>query len=259
MGDKMKIKNKIVFISGANSGIGQACAERFAEKGAKLILCSRNIDKLIKVAEKINKKFDTEILTYQLDVRDSKKVSIVIEELPKKWQKIAILVNNAGGALGFDKFQDGDLADWDEMIDSNVKGLLYLSRAVVPRMIKNNIGHVINIGSIAGVAAYPKGAVYCGVKAAAKAISDGIRIDTVDTQIKVTNIQPGLVETNFSVVRFHGDKKKADNVYKGLKALTADDIADIVLYSAGVPDHVQICEVTVTPTAQASGTVVHRN
>ncbi|MDA3884682.1 MAG: SDR family NAD(P)-dependent oxidoreductase [Candidatus Delongbacteria bacterium] len=255
----MKLKNKIVFISGANSGIGQACAEQFAEKGAKLILCSRNIDKLIKVADKINEKYDTEILTYQLDVRDREKVSIVIDELPKKWQKIAVLVNNAGGALGFDKFQDGNLDDWDEMIDSNVKGLLYLSRAIVPLMLKSNVGHVINIGSIAGVAAYPKGAVYCGVKAAAKAISDGMRMDTVDSPVRVTNIQPGLVETNFSVVRFHGDEDKAKNVYKGLKALTADDIADIVLYSAQVPDHVQICEVTVTPTAQASGTVVHKN
>ncbi|MBN2790113.1 MAG: SDR family NAD(P)-dependent oxidoreductase [Candidatus Delongbacteria bacterium] len=254
----MKLKNQIVFISGANSGIGQACAEQFAEKGAKLILCSRNIDKLIKVAEKINKKYDTEILTYQLDVRDRKKVSIVINELPKKWQKISVLVNNAGGALGFDKFQDGSLDDWDEMIDSNIKGLLYLSKAIVPLMISNSKGHVVNIGSIAGVAAYPKGAVYCGVKAAAKAISDGLRMDTVDTPVRVTNVQPGLVETNFSVVRFHGDKKKADNVYKGLKALTADDIADIVLYSVQAPDHVQICEVTVTPASQASGTVVHR-
>ena len=252
------LKNKIVFISGANSGIGKACAEQFAEKGTKLILCSRNIDKLIKVAEKINAKYDTEILTYQLDISDRKKVSIVIDELPKKWQKIYLLVNNAGGALGFDKFQDGNIDDWDEMIDSNVKGMLYLSRAIVPLMIKNNKGHVINIGSIAGVAAYPKGAVYCGVKAASKAISDGLRMDTVDTPIRVTNIQPGLVETNFSVVRFHGDKKKAKSVYNSLKALTADDIADIVLYSAQVPSHVQITEVTVTPTAQASGTVVHR-
>jgi 3-hydroxy acid dehydrogenase/malonic semialdehyde reductase len=199
----MKLKNKIVFISGANSGIGQACAEQFAKKGAKLILCSRNLDKLIKVAEKINEKYDTEILTYQLDVSDRKNI--------------------------------------------------------LPFMFKNNAGHIINIGSIAAVAAYPKGAVYCGVKAASKAISDGLRMDTVDTPIRVTNIQPGLVETNFSVVRFHGDKKKADNVYKGLKALAAEDIADIVLYSAEAPDHVQICEVTVTPTAQASGTVVHRN
>ncbi|MDA3838444.1 MAG: SDR family NAD(P)-dependent oxidoreductase [Candidatus Delongbacteria bacterium] len=255
----MKLKNKIVFISGANSGIGQACAEQFAKKGAKLILCSRNLDKLIKVAEKINEKYDTEILTYQLDVSDREKVSIVIDELPKKWQKISVLVNNAGGALGFDKFQDGNIDDWDEMIDSNMKGLLYLSKNILPFMLKNNAGHIINIGSIAAVAAYPKGAVYCGVKAASKAISDGLRMDTVDTPIRVTNIQPGLVETNFSVVRFHGDKKKADNVYKGLKALAAEDIADIVLYSAEAPDHVQICEVTVTPTAQASGTVVHRN
>ena len=254
-----KIKGKIVFISGASSGIGKACAELFAESGAKLILCSRNIDKLISVAEKINKKYDTEILTYRLDVRDREKVSIVIDKLPKKWQKIDVLINNAGGALGLEKFQDGNLDDWDEMIDSNVKGLLYLTRNILPLMIANKKGHIINIGSIAGTAAYPNGAVYCGVKAAVRLISNGIRMDTVDTPVRVTNIQPGLVETNFSVVRFHGDKKKADNVYKGLKALTANDIADIVLYSAEAPGHVQICEVTVTPNAQASATVVCRD
>jgi len=253
-----KMKNNIVLITGANSGIGKACAEKFAGDGAKLILCSRNIDKLIKAAEEINKKYDTEIMTYQLDVSDKVKVQTVIDELPKKWQKIDVLINSAGGALGLEKFQDGNTDDWDEMIDSNVKGLLYLSRNVVPLMIKNKKGHVINIGSIAGVAAYPNGAVYCAVKAAVKLISDGLRIDTVDTPIRVTNIQPGLVETNFSVVRFHGDKERAKKVYQGLKALTAEDIADIVFYSASLPAHVQICEVTVTPTAQASATVVHR-
>ncbi|MDD4206077.1 MAG: SDR family NAD(P)-dependent oxidoreductase [Candidatus Delongbacteria bacterium] len=238
--------------------MGKACAEKFAENGAKLILCSRDVDKLIEVADSINKKYGTEILTYQLDVRDRGKVLRVISELPKKWQKIDVLVNNAGGALGFDKFQDGDTEDWEEMIDSNVKGLLYLSRNILPLMIKHNRGHIINIGSIAGVAAYPNGAVYCGVKAAVRLISDGMRLDTVDTPVRVTNVQPGLVETNFSVVRFHGDKEKAKKVYKGLKALTAGDIADIVFFSASLPAHVQICEVTVTPTAQASATVVHR-
>ncbi|MFA6653128.1 MAG: SDR family NAD(P)-dependent oxidoreductase [Candidatus Delongbacteria bacterium] len=252
------MKNKIVFISGANSGIGKACAEKFAENGAKLILCSRDIDKLIKAAESINKKYDTEILTYQLDVRDREKVATVIGELPKKWQKIDVLINNAGGALGMEKFQDGSVDDWDEMIDSNVKGLLYLSRNIVPLMIKNKKGHVINIGSIAGVAAYPNGAVYCGVKAAVRLISDGLRMDTVDTPVKVTNVQPGMVETNFSVVRFHGDKERAEKVYQGLKPLTAEDIADIVFFSASLPEHVQICEVTVTPNSQASATVVHK-
>jgi len=252
------MKNKIVFISGANSGIGKACAEKFAENGAKLILCSRDIDKLIKAAESINKKYDTEILTYQLDVRDREKVATVIGELPKKWQKIDVLVNNAGGALGLEKFQDGNMDDWDEMIDSNVKGLLYLSRNIVPLMIKNKKGHVINIGSIAGVAAYPNGAVYCGVKAAVRLISDGLRMDTVDTPVRVTNVQPGMVETNFSVVRFHGDRERAKKVYQGLKALTAEDIADIVFFSASLPEHVQICEVTVTPNSQASATIVHK-
>lgn len=254
-----KFKNKIILITGANSGIGKSCAEIFAENGAKLILCSRNIDKLIAVAEEINKKYDTEILTYQLDVSDKVKVQTVIDELPKKWQKIDVLINNAGGALGLEKFQEGNTDDWDEMIGSNVKGLLYLSRNVVPLMIKNKRGHVINIGSIAGVAAYQNGAVYCGVKAAVKLISDGIRMDTVDTPIRVTNIQPGMVETNFSLVRFHGDKERAKKVYQNIKALTPEDIADIVFYSASLPAHVQICEVTVTPTAQASAMVVHRS
>jgi len=226
-----EVEGKIILITGSNSGIGKACAEKFAENGAKLILCSRNIDKLITVAD----------------------------ELPKKWQKIDVLINNAGGALGLEKFQEGNTDDWDEMIDSNVKGLLYLSRNVVPLMIKNKKGHVINIGSIAGVAAYPNGAVYCGVKAAVKLISDGLRMDTVDTPIRVTNIQPGMVETDFSLVRFHGDKERAKKVYQNIKALTPEDIADIVFYSASLPAHVQICEVTVTPTAQASATVVHRN
>ena len=253
-----RLKNKIILITGANSGIGKACAEKFAENGAKLILCSRNIDKLITVAKEINKKHDTEIMTYQLDVRDKVKVKTVIDELPKKWQKIDVLINNAGGALGLEKFQDGNTDDWDEMIDSNVKGLLYLSRNVVPLMIKNKKGHVINIGSIAGVAAYPNGAVYCGVKAAVKLISDGLRMDTVDTAVRVTNIQPGLVETNFSLVRFHGDKERAKKVYQNIKALTPEDIADVVFYSASLPVHFQICEVTVTPTAQASATVVSR-
>jgi len=252
------VKNKIIFISGANSGIGKACAEKFAENGSKLILCSRDIDKLIKVADEINKKHDTEILTYQLDVRDWQKVERIVSELPKKWQKIDVLVNNAGGALGMEKFQDGNIDDWDEMIDSNVKGLLYLSRNIVPLMIRNKKGHVINIGSIAGVAAYPNGAVYCGVKAAVRLISDGLRMDTVDTPVRVTNVQPGIVETNFSMVRFHGDKERAKKVYQGLKPLTAEDIADIVFFSASLPAHVQICEVTVTPNSQASATVVHK-
>ncbi len=252
------MKNKVVFISGANSGIGKACAEKFAENGAKLILCSRDIEKLIKVADGISKKYGAEILTYQLDVRDREKVGKVVSGLPKKWQKIDVLINNAGGALGLEKFQNGNMDDWDEMIDSNVKGLLYLTRNILPMMIKNGKGHVINIGSIAGIASYPNGAVYCGVKAAVRLISDGIRMDTVDTPVRVTNIQPGMVETNFSVVRFHGDMERAKKVYQGIKPLTAEDIADIIFFSASLPGHVQICEVTVTPTSQASATVVHK-
>lgn len=254
------LKNMIVFISGASSGIGKACAEAFAKQGANLILCARNINKLNLVAETLQNEYETDITTYQLDVRKRKEVKELIAKLPPKWKNIDILVNNAGLAAGLEKVQDGDIDDWEQMIDTNIKGLLYLTRQIVPTMIERKVaGHIINIGSIAGNYAYPNGGVYCGTKAAVRLISDGLRMDLVDTPIRVTNIQPGLVETNFSVVRFHGDEAKAKDVYKGIKALTGTDIADIVVYSAAAPKHVQICEVTVTPTNQASGTVVYRD
>jgi 3-hydroxy acid dehydrogenase/malonic semialdehyde reductase len=256
----MKIlKNKVVFISGASSGIGKACAELFAQAGAKLILGARSVEKLQELSNELKVQYQTEILTLKLDVQDKNVVDEVIDSLPLSWQKIDILVNNAGLARGLEKLHQGDVADWEAMIDTNVKGLLYLTRKIVPQMLENELnGHVINIGSTAGIHAYPGGAVYCATKAAVKFISDGLRMDVVDTPIRVTNIQPGMVETNFSVIRFHGDQQKADNVYDGIKPLTAEDIADIVVYTASAPTHVQICEVTVTPTHQATGGIVHK-
>ena len=253
------LQGKIVFVSGASSGIGKACAERFAKEGAKLILCARSVDKITALAEQMKTLYQTESLVIGLDVRNREAVLSAIQSLPADWQAIDILINNAGGALGMEKLQEGNLDDWDAMIDTNVKGLLYLTRAIVPLMLKYELnGHVVNIGSIAGIHAYPGGAVYCACKAAVQFISDGLRMDVIDTPIRVTNIQPGMVQTDFSKVRFHGDEKKAAEVYEGIKALSAEDIADIIIYAASVPPHVQICEVTVTPTHQATGRVIHK-
>ena len=253
------LQGKIVFVSGASSGIGKACAERFAKAGARLILCARSLDKITALAEQLKAMYQTESLVIGLDVRNREAVLAAVQSLPVNWQGIDILINNAGGALGMEKLQEGNLDDWDAMIDTNVKGLLYLTRAIVPLMLNYQCnGQVVNIGSIAGIHAYPGGAVYCACKAAVQFISDGLRMDVVDTPIRVTNIQPGMVQTDFSKVRFHGDEKKAAEVYEGITALSAEDIADIIIYAASVPPHVQICEVTVTPTHQATGRVIHK-
>jgi len=253
------LKNKIVFISGASSGIGKACAESFAKAGAHLILCARNFEQIKEIADELQDQYKVEVFPCELDVQDKKLVNDAIDALPEKWREIDILVNNAGLARGLEKLQEGDADEWDAMIDTNVKGMLYLTRKIVPFMLENQVhGHVINIGSTAGIHAYPGGAVYCATKAAVKALSDGLRMDVVDKPIRVTNVQPGMVETNFSVVRFRGDKQKANSVYTGIKALTAEDIANIVIYAASAPPHVQICEVTVTPTNQATGGIVYK-
>ena len=253
------LAGKTVFISGAGSGIGEACAEAFAKAGARLILCGRTFDKLANLAERLNKDYDSDTLTMLMDIRDRNLVTAMIDNLADNWRNIDILINNAGGALGMDKIQEGNLDDWDAMIDTNIKGLLYLTRKIVPLMLKNQVnGHVVNIGSVAGIHAYPGGAVYCATKAAVRFISDGLRMDVVDSPIRVTNIQPGMVKTNFSKVRFHGDELKAAEVYAGITPLDPGDIADIILYTVSVPPHVQICEVTVTPTHQATGRVIHK-
>lgn len=250
--------NKVVMITGATSGIGMACARKFAENGDRLILTGRNEDRLADIKKELVAQ-GADVLTLAFDVRDREKASQAVKTLPAEWQEIDVLVNNAGLALGLEPEYEGNLDDWETMIDTNIKGLLTMTRLVVPGMVERNHGHVINIGSVAGDAAYANGNVYCATKAAVKAVTDGLRIDLADTAVRVTNIKPGLVETNFSVTRFRGDKGKADKVYEGIQPLVGDDIADVVFYAASAPEHVQIAEVLVLATHQASGSVIHRS
>lgn len=249
--------NKIVLITGATSGIGLACARKFAENGDKLILTGRNEQRLTEICQELTGK-GSKVLTLVFDVRDREKVKQCLDALPAEWQDIDVLVNNAGLALGLEPEYEGCFDDWDTMIDTNIKGLLTLTRLIVPKMVQRNSGHVINIGSVAGDAAYAGGNVYCATKAAVKALSDGLRIDVAPTAVRVTNLKPGLVETNFSNTRFHGDNDRATNVYKGIKPLTGDDIADVAVYAANAPAHVQIAEVLILATHQASGSVIVR-
>lgn len=252
------MKGKTIFITGATSGIGQACARKFAAMGCRLILNGRNLVKLSALEQELIAS-GIEVLVLAFDVRDREAMRMAVETLPEEWHNIDVLINNAGLVIGMDKEYEGSLEEWDIVIDTNIKALLAMTRLIVPGMVKRGCGHVINIGSIAGDAAYAGGSVYCATKAAVKALSDGLRIDLVDTPLRVTNIKPGMVETNFSVVRFRGDKQKADAVYEGIRPLTGDDIADVVYYAASAPAHVQIAEVLVMPTYQATGTVCHRN
>ena len=251
--------NKTVLITGASSGIGEGCARKFASQGARLILNARNANRLKVIASELKEKYNAECYLMPFDVCDRNAASEALEALPQEWKSIDILINNAGLAVGIDKEHEGNLEEWDIVIDTNIKALLSMTRLVVPGMVERGCGHIINIGSIAGDAAYPGGSVYCATKAAVKALSDGLRIDLVDTPLRVTNIKPGLVETNFSVVRFRGDQEKADNVYKGIKALSGDDIAEVVYFAASAPEHMQIAEILVMPTNQATGTIVSRH
>ena len=250
--------NKTVLITGASSGIGEGCARKFSANGARLILNARSTDKLETLAQELNAKHSTECFVMPFDVCDRKAAAAALEALPEQWKSIDILINNAGLAVGVDKEHEGKFDEWDAMIDTNIKALLSMTRLVVPGMVERGTGHIINIGSIAGDAAYPGGSVYCATKAAVKALSDGLRIDLVDTPLRVTNIKPGMVETNFSVIRFRGDKEKADNVYKGIKPLNGDDIAEIAYFVASAPEHMQIAEILVMPTNQATGTIVSK-
>lgn len=251
--------NKTILITGASSGIGEGCARKFASQGARLILNSRSADKLTALAEELKEKYDAECYVMPFDVCNRESAAAALNALPQEWKSIDVLVNNAGLAIGVDKEYEGNLDEWDVVIDTNVKALLSMTRLVVPGMVERGRGHIINIGSIAGDAAYPGGSVYCATKAAVKALSDGLRIDLVDTPLRVTNIKPGLVETNFSVVRFRGDKQKADNVYRGIKPLNGDDIAEVVYFAASAPEHMQVAEILVMPTYQATGTIVSKN
>ena len=249
--------NKVVMITGATSGIGLACARKFADNGDRLILTGRNAERLAEISGELKGR-GAEVLTLVFDVRDREAARRCIDGLPAEWQTIDVLVNNAGLALGLEPEYKGNWDDWETMIDTNIKGLLAMTRLVVPAMVERNRGHVINIGSVAGDAAYAGGNVYCATKAAVKAITDGLRIDVADSAVRVTNLKPGLVETNFSNVRFHGDTDRAAIVYKGIKPLTGDDIADVAVFAANAPEHVQIAEVLILATHQASGSVIVR-
>ncbi len=254
----ISLKNKIVFITGASSGIGLSCAEIFAREGARLILAARRQKKLANLAEKLKSKHKTECLVIRLDVRHQNEVEQKIKSLPAAWKKIDILINNAGLSRGLDKLHEGRLPDWEEMIDTNIKGLLYVSRAVIPLMLKRNKGHIVNIGSIAGHEVYPGGNVYCATKFAVDALTKGMQIDLVDTPLRVSTVDPGMVETEFSEVRFRGDKERAKKVYTGIKPLTPDDIAEAILFCCTRPPHVNIHQLRIMPTAQASATIAHR-
>ena len=248
---------KIALVTGATSGIGEACARKFAENGYNVIITGRRADVLDKLATEL-RDAGAEVLALAFDVRDRDAAAAAIKGLPAEWQEIDVLVNNAGGAWGLEPEYTGSYEDWDTMIDTNIKGLLTMTRLIVPGMVERDRGHVVNIGSVAGDAAYAGGNVYCATKSAVKALSDGLRIDVAHTSVRVTNIKPGLVETNFSVTRFHGDKERADNVYKGIKPLTGKDIAESVYYAVSAPAHVQVAEILILATHQASGSVIHR-
>ena len=246
--------NKIALITGATSGIGKATAFKLSEIGYKLILCGRRTEKL----EELKEQLTTPVYTLCFDVRDRKEVEQQLGSLPQEWSGIDLLVNNAGNAHGLSTFETGDLDDWDAMIDGNVQGLLYVSRAIVPGMVDRKKGHIVNISSVAGKQTYANGAVYCASKKAVEAISEGMRLDLTMHGIKITNIAPGAVETEFSEVRFKGDKERAKKVYEGFEPLLADDIADVIAYVVSVPERVTIADVTVYPKAQAAPTTVYR-
>jgi 3-hydroxy acid dehydrogenase/malonic semialdehyde reductase len=247
---------KTVFITGATSGIGKATAYLLAKEKYRLVLCGRRSDRLNEISKDLAKL--TEIYTLDFDVRKRTVVKEKIDSLPTEWKKIDVLVNNAGNAHGLSPIQNGDIDDWDAMIDINVKGLLYVSRAILPGMVERKSGHVINISSIAGKEVYMNGNVYCGSKHAVEAISASMRIDLNSSNIKVTTISPGLVETEFSIVRFKGDLEKAKDFYKGMKPLSAEDIADTILFVISRPNHVNIADLVIFPSAQASASIVKR-
>jgi len=252
------LKAKKALITGASSGIGYETAKIFAQNKINLLLISRNIDKIKNEIKEWENTYKIKIEYHPIDVKNLDEITKLFNNLDKFWLDIDFLINNAGLALGLEPIETQDIEDWQTMIDTNIKGLLYITKKILPLMKKNNKGHIINIGSIAGIWTYPNGTVYCATKAAVKAISDGLRMELVDTPIKVTNIQPGLVETNFSIVRFKGDNQRAKKVYEGIQPLTGKDIAEIILWVSNTPENVQISEVTVMPVNQASSSLVFR-
>ena len=253
-----RLAGKRVLITGASSGFGAAMARRFAEQGCDLLLSARRVERVEDLAAELRKSHGVAVRADGLDVKDRDAVAAYVADLAAEKQIPDILVNNAGKARGLDKLHEGVLEHWEDMIDTNVKGLLYMTRAVVPHMVARNSGHVINLGSTAGHWAYPKGAVYNATKFGVRAITEGLNMDLLGTKVRVSSVDPGMAETEFSAVRFDGDTSKAKDVYKGVKPLSADDVADMVLYVANVPDHVNILDVVMMCTAQRSVTLVHR-
>ncbi|MDZ4872337.1 MAG: NADP-dependent 3-hydroxy acid dehydrogenase YdfG [Chroococcidiopsis cubana SAG 39.79] len=254
----VSVRHQIVLITGASSGIGEATAQIFAQAGAKLILVARRQERLAQLADDLNKEFASDIHTMQLDVRDRTSIESALAQLPSEFSAIDVLINNAGLSRGLDKLYQGSYQDWEEMIDTNVKGLLYFTRAIVPGMVSRGRGHVVNLGSIAGHQTYPNGNVYCATKAAVKAISEGLKQDLLGTPVRVTSVDPGMVETEFSQVRFHGDTERGNQVYQGLKPLTPEDVADVIFFCVTRSPHVNISEVLMMPVDQSSSTLFNR-
>ncbi len=249
---------KTVLITGATAGIGKASAIKFAKENYRLILCGRRMDRLVKLAETLINLHHIDVLPLSFDIRDRKEVEAKLGEIPESWKKVDVLVNNAGLASGLDKIQDGDPEDWDRMIDTNVKGLLYLSRCVIPWMIEHGEGHIINVGSVAGREVYTRGNIYCSTKFAVDAITKGMRLDLLGTGIRVTQVAPGAVETEFSLVRFKGDGQRAEKVYEGYEALKGEDIAEVIFFVTTMPPRVNINDILVMPTAQANATTFNK-
>jgi len=252
------LDGRTVLVTGASAGIGEACAVTLAAEGARLILVARRRERLTALSEQLARAHGSTPRVVELDVRRRDAVNAAIESLPAKWRSIDILINNAGLSRGLDPLYEGAADDWEEMIDTNVKGLLWIDRAVTPGMVRRGSGHVIHIGSIAGRQTYPRGNVYCATKYAVRALTEGLRLDLAGTGVRVTSIDPGLVKTEFGAVRFRGDRERADSVYRGMTPLTADDVAQAVLFAATRPKHVTVGDILLLPTDQASAMLVHR-
>jgi 3-hydroxy acid dehydrogenase/malonic semialdehyde reductase len=256
---KFESMKKTVFITGATAGFGEATAKLFAQNGHNVIITGRRNERLVELQKNIESSYGTKVFPLCFDVRNEESVKEAVASLPEWWCNIDILINNAGLASGLDPIQNGETSDWDKMIDTNVKGLLYVSKAVIPLLIKNKKGHIINIGSTAGKEVYPNGNVYCASKHAVDAITKGMRLDLLPEGIKVTQIAPGAANTEFSTVRFHGDKERADNAYNGYQPMVAEDIAEVIYYTTSLPDHLCINDLVLTSLAQANSYVIHRN
>ena len=254
----VSLTGKTAFITGASSGIGAATAKRFAKVKSRLLLCARRMDRLKELSASLINEFQVDVHYFVLDVQNPKEVKVALDNLPDNWRDIDILVNNAGLARGVNKLQEGHIQDWEEMINTNVKGLLYVTRSILPGMVEKNKGHIINLGSIAGHQVYPNGNVYCATKFAVRALSESLRTDLLGTDIRVSLISPGMVETEFSKVRYHGNEQSAKSVYQGLQPLTGEDIAETIYFAASAPKHVNISEIIVMPTAQATAMLANR-